>query len=377
MRLLRVSLAIVALVATACSGSATTAPAPTSTPAPGATQAPAATETPAALIPVRFALGNQRSIQYHPYYVAQEAGFFEEEGLDVDLQVISGGGALVQQLIAGNLDIINVGAAVPINAVAGGQDLVDWYTYFYQNIFTIVAPTAGGATTLNDIKGGVIGISEASGGEVPFVRGAFSSVGMAEGTDYQMLAIGEGGQVTYEALRTGQAQAYSSSVFDAASITTFGMPMTVIAPDDFIFVPSIDHVSTRATFDTNKDMLIRFGRAIAKAQTFSKANPEAAKAIAKLAEPELFEDQTLADAIWDTTQRLLTPPSSGVDTSLWGAAYRDGWVNYIEYASQGTVEEGALPGPVDIDKMLDRSLLAEINNFDRAAVEAYAKSYQP
>jgi NitT/TauT family transport system substrate-binding protein len=372
MRLVRTSIIAVAMVAiVGCQGGAATAPPASSD--PGAPSASA----PAELIPVRFALGNQRSIQYHAYYVAEAAGFFEEEGLDVDLEVISGGGAVVQQLLAGNLDLANVGAAPAIQAVAAGQDLVWHYTWFHQNIFTLAAPTESGATTLEDMQGKVVGISDPSGGEVPFVRGVFNSVGMADGVDYEMLPVGESGQVTYEALRTGQANSYSSSVFDVASIEAVGMPLTTILPDEFIFVPSIGHIATRETFETKQDMLIRFGRAIAKATVFSEANPEAAKAISEEVQPELFEDPALAEAIWDTTQRLLTPPTSGVDTSLLGSHYIEGWENYIEFASQGTEEEGALPGPVDIDKMVDSTMLEAINDFDRAAVEAAAASYQP
>lgn len=375
MRLLRASLATVAMVAIVGCNAAGNTSAPNSA-APGASDG-AGASAPAELIPVRFALGNQRSIQYHPYYVAEAAGFFEEEGLDVELEVISGGGAVVQQLIAGNIDLANVGAAPAILAQATGQDLVWHYTYFYQNIFTLVAPTESGATTLQDMQDKVVGISDASGGEVPFVRGVFNSVGMADGVDYEMLPVGEGGQVTFEALRTGQAHGYSSSVFDVASIEAVGMPLTTILPDEFIFVPSIGHIATRATFDSKQDMLIRFGRAIAKATVFSRANPDAAKAISEQVEPELFEDAALAEAIWDTTQRLLTPPDSGVDTDVLGSHHISGWESYIEFASQGTEEEGALPGEVDIDRMADSSLLEAINDFDRAAVEAAAASYQP
>lgn len=388
MRLLRASLAALAIVALAgCQGAAS--PSAPAASAGGASTEPTANASPAAsaaatcasaageLMPVRFALGNQRSIQYYPFYVAQAAGLFKAEGLNVDLQVISGGGAETQQLLAGNLDIINVAAGPPIQAVATGQDLVYFYTYFHQNIFTIAAPTANGATKLENIKSGVVGISDASGGEVPFVRGAFASVGMADGKDYSMLPIGEGGQVTYQALLTGKAQAYSSSVFDVASITTFGMPLTIIAPNSFIFVPSIGLVATRKTFDTKQDMLTCFGRALAKAMVWSAANSDAAKAIAKKAQPELFEDPKLAAAIWDTTQRLFTPSKSGVDTKLYGSHYLEGWVNYIAAASKGTADEGALPGPVNIDKMVDSTLLPAINDFDRAAVEAQAKAFQP
>src|SRR2546425_240138 len=41
-------------------------------------------------------------ITFFPLSVAQELGYVREEGIDLDLQVVNGSSALVQQLAAGN-----------------------------------------------------------------------------------------------------------------------------------------------------------------------------------------------------------------------------------------------------------------------------------
>ncbi|MGH6943777.1 MAG: ABC transporter substrate-binding protein, partial [Geminicoccaceae bacterium] len=43
-------------------------------------------------------------VQYHPFYIAQELGYFAEEGLEVEFQVADGSSAAIQQLVAGNAD---------------------------------------------------------------------------------------------------------------------------------------------------------------------------------------------------------------------------------------------------------------------------------
>lgn len=202
------------------------------------------------LTKIKLGIGNNRPPQYHSFYLAKELGYFEEEGLDVEITIISGASATIQQLIAGNIDIAVCSPAASLNAVASGQgDLLTYYSYWYRNIFTLASPTETGITGLDQLKGKVVGISEASGGEVPFVRGAMSAAGLRDGVDYDLLPIGDGGQVTYEALRTGKAAAYSSSVFDVAAVSSAGLPLTDIMPDEFAYVPSININVARTTFE--------------------------------------------------------------------------------------------------------------------------------
>jgi ABC-type nitrate/sulfonate/bicarbonate transport system substrate-binding protein len=319
---------------------------------------------------VTMALGNERSIQYHPYFVALDEGFFEDEGLDVEIQVLDGGGLVMQQLVAGNIDLANVGGAPALQTVDTGQDVVWNYSYFYENIFTIVTPADSGIDSIEDMRGQTIGITDPAGGEVPLIRSVFASAGLEEG-DYEMLPVGEGGEVTYAALEQGDVQAYSSSVYDVASIEAAGMDLTRIMPEEFVYVPSIGHVTMRDTIEGDPEMVTAFNRAIAKAMVFSAANPDRAKEIAREHGPELFDDEALAEAMWDTTIRLQTPPDD-MDSDMFGAHYLPGFENYIEFASQGSAEEGALQTDLTAEDIVDDSTLEEANNFDHAEIEAQA-----
>lgn len=320
---------------------------------------------------VRVAIGNLRAIQYFPIYIADAAGFFEAEGIEAQIEVVSGSGAVVQQLIAENIDVMLSNPAAAINAVANEQgDIVTWCSTHYQNIFTLATPTETGITDLAGLEGGVIGISEPSGGEVPVVRAAMATEGFVDGEDYELLAIGEGGQLTFEALSNGDAQAYSSSVFDVAAIEAQGLPLTHVLPDEFLYVPSIALSSNRDYFEANGDVLTRFGRAWAKAQVWAadEANREEVNALLEPYNAELFEDPSFVDAVWDATLNLMTPPDEMADAPLC-SHYYPGWETYVEAALATPVEEGGLAAEIDIEAMADESLVPGINDFDASTVE--------
>jgi ABC-type nitrate/sulfonate/bicarbonate transport system substrate-binding protein len=360
---------------TADSGATTTTAdsgATTTTADSGATTTTAA---PAELIPVTFALTNQRSIQYHPFYVADYLGYWEQEGLDVEIVIVSGSGAVVQQIVAGNVLIGNPSAPATSQGFAQGNCLREFYTYSHGNVFGLATPADSGIESLEDLAGQTVGISEPGGGEVPLVRAMLASVGLADGVDYELAGIGEGGALTFDALNQGRAQAYSSSVFDIASLEAAGLPLRQLMPEEFKYFPSLGLVVTCDTYDTQQDVLVAFGRGLAKATVFSQANDAAAREIAESYEPELFEDQALADAFWTATLDLNAPPE-GIAGEPLGTHYLEGWELYLDFATQGTEEEGALPkDAVVLDELLSFDLLDEINDFDRAEVEAEAEAF--
>jgi NitT/TauT family transport system substrate-binding protein len=370
-------LLILAFMVAACGGAAEDE-ADGDAPQAGDEETEAGADAGGELEPITFLLTNERSIQYHPIHIAQELGYFEDEGLDITVEVVDGSSAALQQLIAGNGDLSLPSAPAVVQAVAQGHDPVWFYTFFYQNVFDLSAPTDSGITDLQGLQGKTIGISEPSGGEVPLVRGAMAGSGLTEGEDYQLLAIGEGDASTFEALQRGRAHAYSSSVFDVAAVEAAGMELTPLLPDDFRFMPSQGLVAMRETFEQKRDAMVGFARAQAKGKVFADANPEAANEIAEKYGPELYEDPAFAESIWEATQELFTPPED-IDTDpaqRMGTHYLPGWDFYLDFISQGTEEEGAVPaGTVDTATLVTDELLDEINDFDKDAVRQEAESY--
>jgi NitT/TauT family transport system substrate-binding protein len=63
-----------------------------------------------------------RSIFYAPEYVALAKGFFQEEGLDVDLSTIAGGDKVMATLLSGGIDVALVGSETSIYVYQQGAD---------------------------------------------------------------------------------------------------------------------------------------------------------------------------------------------------------------------------------------------------------------
>jgi len=380
-----VLLLLVAMIAAACGGDSadeTTTTADSGTEEPtttaGGDEEPTTTEAGEEAperAAITFALTNQRAPQYYSYYLAEELGFYDEEGLDVEIVIVQGSSAATQQIIAGNVDIGHPSAPATAQAVAQGNCLKQFYSYSHQNVFGLATPADSGIAGIEDLGGTTVGVSEPGGGEVPMVRAILAGAGLEEGVDYQIQGIGEGGALTMQALENGDAQAYSSSVFDVASIEAAGMPLTQIMPEEFLYFPSVAMVADCDHFEENKEVFARFARAVTKATVWTEGNEEAALEIIKTVEPELFEDEALGTAFWDATQEMNAFHPS-MEGSPYGSHYREGWETYMEFASQGTEEEGALNADaVDLDALLTDELLDAANDFDQDAVRAEAEAY--
>ena len=302
--------------------------------------------------------------QYHPFYIARELGYFAEEGLEVDLQAAGGSSAAIQQVLAGNADAALPSPGAFLNAVARGRDLKWVSSYQYSNIFTLVTPSGSGISSISDLAGKKVGVSELSGGEVPLVRAVLRAAGLEEGVTVKLIPVGEGAALTVNALKTGQVDAYSSSLFDVAAIKAAGIALDVILPRDVQNYPSNGIVTTTRTLKEKRDQIIGLARAVARAIVFAKAYDQAAFEIAAKLAPEEFEDKTFAKAAWAAARVLKTPPRELSGQPI-GSHFRVGFQAYHDFLRQGSEEEGALPQSVDLSTVLDGSLLKEINDFAR------------
>jgi ABC-type nitrate/sulfonate/bicarbonate transport system substrate-binding protein len=131
-------LAIVLLGGACAAPASAPAQAPAATSAPPPSSAPAAAGAPAPSVPVASASSaaavapNRQSLKYGynpilpgaPEFIAQERGYFAEQGLDVEFTDITNGGEAIPPLATGQLDV-SVGAVNPglFNAIQRGVDL--------------------------------------------------------------------------------------------------------------------------------------------------------------------------------------------------------------------------------------------------------------
>lgn len=114
-----------------------------------------------------------RSIFYAPQYVALEKGFFEEEGLSVELQTIAGGDKTMTALLSDGIDIALVGSETSIYVTAqGANDPIQNFAQLTQTDGTfLVAREKMDNFSWEDVKGSIF-LGQRKGG-MPQMAGEF------------------------------------------------------------------------------------------------------------------------------------------------------------------------------------------------------------
>ena len=112
---------------------------------------------------VRIAIGGQNQLIYLPTTLAQELGFYRDEGLDVELQDHAGGAKSLQALLGGSADVVSGFYDHTIQMAADGRELVAFVTMLrFPGLVLVTSPlSAGTLTKIEDLKGHIAGVTTA------------------------------------------------------------------------------------------------------------------------------------------------------------------------------------------------------------------------
>ena len=320
-------------------------------------------------------LSYQKSIYWLPLLVAQDRGYFEDEGVKVKLQETEGSGFVTQQLIAGNSPVGWAGAPDVAVAFTKDKDLRALMCNPPQNIFRIVVPTDSEINQVKDLKGRTLGISEAGGGEEPIVNASLADAGLKRDSDVKVLPIGGAGPASLNAILKGKVDAYAGSYPDISTLTSDGRLKTRdITPEQYNEIPG-DCMTTRMASLKDKNMrekIVGVARAWAKGAIFAAANHEAATKIACQAVPQECEDMSFAETYVADTIEL-----SGVteDTKVFGSVGISAWETTFEVlkgsgAISGGFDPSLLAGGDVVEKFVQ-----DYSDFDVEKIRAEAAAY--
>ncbi|MGH8914938.1 MAG: ABC transporter substrate-binding protein [Acidimicrobiia bacterium] len=347
-----------ALLVAACGGDGATDTTPVS-----GTAGPETT-TSDALVPIDVMFPVNSPILFG-YRVAQEAGYYADEGLEVSMEFLDGGGAVVSQLVAGNGDIANIPVGPVVEAIEEGHtELRAVWNQVYGSIFYMAAPKGSGITTPEDLAGKKVGVSDLSGGEVPIVRGIIETAGLSE-QDVELIPIGEGTALAVNAIETGQVDVFGGSINDIIALEVQGLEFDYILPDALLELPASGIVVRQEMVDEHPEVIEGFLRAIAKGFYWAQVNPEATLALIMNVTPEQFTDET-GERIFRATIPLNWAPEG----TQMGFQSPETWAAYFDFI-------GAEQPEVDLSTIVTDQFLDAGNDFDQAAVEEDANSYAP
>lgn len=335
------------------------------------------------LTTVRGLLPAPRVVDFFPMLIAENLGYYREEGIDIMWEGTDGSSFVIQQLIAGGAD---VGAALAeptlLGAAQNPGSIVSFYDAYSNtrgHIYDTWTLEDSGVDTLADLDGKTIGVKDLTGGEIPGLRVALSKAGLEEGVDVELEPVGESPAVQAEALLSGRIDALTVIVFDLTPLTDAledeGAELVCVTCDPDNVLTSMT-VSANASFaEANPHLIEGIGRAIAKATAFAQANPDAALAVMAEINPEEQVDPDLARRVMDAAIITWEPEPEPANRDNFGMQNMDAWQNVQDILLAPGTTSG-LEEPIDLDTFVDTSFVSAFNDFDRAPIQEQAENYE-
>ncbi|MBI4506434.1 MAG: ABC transporter substrate-binding protein [Chloroflexi bacterium] len=173
------------------------APAKTQAPAaakPAEPAKPAAQAAKPAAPPKKLKIASIPLVNFMPAYLAKELGYFQQEGLDVEIIEMKSGNELSQALISGSVDFITTAIERTMLLQERGQVTKSLVGMLLRSNYAIVVqPTFQGKQgDIKALKGLKLGITGPGSGSDVTLRGVLRDNGLEPDKDVTIVAVGAG-----------------------------------------------------------------------------------------------------------------------------------------------------------------------------------------
>lgn len=275
--------------------------------------------------PVSIAMGYIPDVQFAPFYVAQEKGYYAAEGLSVTINHSSIRDALVQ-VAQGQLTFANAAGDEVLLARAQQIPIQMVFQTYQQFPVAIFSKQSAGIARPEDLKGKTVGVPGRYGATYIGLQGVMYASKLTE----QDVAIREIGFTQAAAVRQDNVNAavgyFNNEPF---VLQGEGIPVNVIRVSDYISLVSNGIVTSERMVKEQPDTVKRFARATARGLQDTLNDPEAAFKLALKSIPELTADRQPQELkklqetlpLW----RSATTDSNGLgysDPQAWQVTYR-------------------------------------------------------
>lgn len=309
-----------------------------------------------------------------PLWIGEPLGFFEEEGLDVEIVTLPGKPAeTVGLVVAGQADLVIAGTDAFVVPLSQGQDqgLVSVFTPYLGPTFGIATAADSDIRSARDLEGMTVGMPAQGAPYQTFMESNITADG-GEASGIDIVTVQ--GAAAMEALRNGDIDAYvdnwptAAQAADAVDLDVRKLPL----PPDVEQQIGPGFLMRADATDEQKDVYARYLRAYTKGIIFSQENPEAATRLNWELYPtskpaDQSDEEAMAASVTLIEENMaLTGPG---DDDVWGNVTDDRWEAYV--AGIGGSE--AIP---DVTVLYDYSLLDVINDFDSDEVREQAANHE-
>jgi NitT/TauT family transport system substrate-binding protein len=294
--------------------------------------------------PRLFLGASSKTLGYSPLWVGVKRGFFEQQGLNVELILLRGVPMTLQALAAGSLQVGSGGPEPYIEATERGLDFA--IAGGISNGMAQVLIAGKSHKTIEDLRGGTIGAASLTSATVTALKETLKQKGLEYPRDYKLLIVAGGSAANLQAMHSGQITATTVAVplnyaAEEAGFNTLGRLIDA--------VPNFQAASLairRSWAAKNRPVMVRFMKAMVRSHRWLHENRDAAvEFIAK--EMQLKPAHALKGWEYYTQNRLW--PVDG-EPNIEGMKH-----NLRVYAEQ----TGAKGAPADVRKYVELSYLSE------------------
>jgi NitT/TauT family transport system substrate-binding protein len=313
---------------------------------------------------VVYSLPTPESLEFYAPIVADTLGFFEQENVSATLAPASEEIPSTAFLENGDADIAMADIDELIISTAQGGNLQAVFSPQHANTAGTVVPEDSEIQGFEQLAGRTVGL--ASEEDQASLQMQLIAAGMEEG-DVETITVGTSGATIADTFENGDIDAYVGAISDFTALRAVGVPLRLITPEDVQRIDGNPTAVTPETLESDREAIVGFLRAWSMGQHVGLTKPDVVEAIVRERVPAEWRNEEVAKAALAQTIELHTPD----DPERIGDLRTDVWDTGQTLLEQA----GIIEQTVDVSSIIDDSLVEEINDFDRAEVEAAADEW--
>lgn len=159
---------------------------------------------------VSIAVGGKNLLYYLPLTIAEQMGYFKDEGLQVEISDFAGGAKALQALVGGSADVVSGAYEHTINMQAKGQAITAFVLQARapQIVFAVSTKTMPNYKSIADLKGKKIGVTAPGSSTNMMASFVLAKAGLKP-TDVSFIGVGTSAGAL-SAMQSGQIDAISN-----------------------------------------------------------------------------------------------------------------------------------------------------------------------
>lgn len=300
---------------------------------------------------VRMACWSPRLAEQTDVFVAEERGFFKDQGIEMKWVPSLGSGDALRNLLAGNADIAFVGPEAVYFAADKGERLKAVYNIYPQNPFNVFALKKHGIIIPEDLRGKKVGIISMASG-TRYNLETLLAVNAIKSGEVEMVAVGLNPLPAIQADQI-HAMASTDTILYGAHHRGLG-PTDVIWVRDYLNLPADVFTVMEKDYAPKREMWRRFLRAYRMGTEWTIKHPkEAVPYGQKLA----IDGKDPALVLAHIKLRVIGTAQSQT-TRQKGLGWFD--LPVLKEGAEVYRKAGLIKNPLDIEGIFTNGLVAEI-----------------